>query len=247
MAPDALWRDLSGQLLYALIALAGAAILPGRSLAERLGLGRGRLGAGRVAIALLGFLALSHRLHNAVVWLGLLEGTTLAEIDAVVREAAPVRPVLLFLAVGLAPALGEELLFRGFLLRLLAWRWPGALAVLGSAALFGAAHLDPVHGTAAFLLGGYLAALAERARSLRPALLCHATNNSLAVAGTAGLLPELGATGSPGQAAAALALACACLALALRPARLQPPARPADADLIPRGLHEDDLSRSDRR
>lgn len=247
MAPDALWRDLSGQLLYALIALAGSTILPGRSLAERLGLGRGRLGAGRIALALLGFLALSHGLHNAVVWLGLLEGTTLAEIDAVVREAAPVRPVLLFLAVGLAPALGEELLFRGFLLRLLAWRWPGAVAVLGSAALFGAAHLDPVHGTAAFLLGGYLAALAARARSLRPALLCHATNNSLAVAGTAGLLPELGATGSPGQAAAALALACACLALSLRPARLQPPRRPADADPIPRGLHEDDLSRTDRR
>ena len=247
MPSDALWRDLQGQLLYALIALGGSVVLPGRSLADRLGLGRGRLGAGRIALALLGFLALSHGLHGAVVWLGLLEGTTLAEIDEVVREASPLHPALVFLAVGLAPALGEELLFRGFLLRLLASRWPGATAVLGSATVFGAAHLDWVHGAAAFLLGGYLAAIAERARSLRPTLLCHATNNSLAVAGSAGLLPELGATGSPWQMAAALALACACLAASLRRVRLQPPGRPADATSIPRGLHEDDLSRTDRR
>ena len=139
---------------------------------DRLGLGPGRLGAGRIAVAVLGFLALSHALHGAVVWLGLLEGTTLAEIDEVVREVSPAHPALVWLAVGLAPALGEELLFRGLLLRMLASRWPGAIAVLGSAALFGAAHLDPVHGAAAFLLGGYLAAVADRAGSLRPTLLC---------------------------------------------------------------------------
>lgn len=247
MGPDALWRDVQGQLLYALLALAGAAALPGRSIADRLGLGSGRLGAGRIAVALLGFLALSHGLHGAVVWLGLLEGTTLAEIDEVVRETHPAHPALVFLAVGLAPALGEELLFRGFLLRLLASRWPGAIAVFGSAALFGAAHLDLVHGAAAFVLGGYLAAVAERAGSLRPALLCHAVNNSLAVAGTAGLLPELGATGSPVQTAAAFALAALCLAASLRTSHLQPPRPPADAVPIPRGLHEGDESGPDRR
>jgi membrane protease YdiL (CAAX protease family) len=247
MGPDALWRDVQGQLLYALIAVAGAAILPGRSVADRLGLGRGRLGAGRIGLALLGFLALSHALHGAVVWLGLLEGTTLAEIDEVVREASPAHPALVLLAVGIAPALGEELLFRGLLLRLLASRWPGAIAVLGSAALFGAAHLDPVHGAAAFLLGGYLAAIAERAGSLRPTLLCHATNNSLAVAGSAGFIPELGDTGSPWQVAAALALAGACLAGCLRTPRLQPLRPPADGEAIPRGLHEGDQSGSDRR
>jgi membrane protease YdiL (CAAX protease family) len=247
MGPDALWRDVQGQLLYALIAVAGAAILPGRSIAGRLGLGRGRLGAGRIAIALLGFLALSHALHGAVVWLGLLEGTTLAEIDEAVREASPAHPALVFLAIGIAPALGEELLFRGLLLRLLASRWPGVIAVLGSAALFGAAHLDVVHGAAAFLLGGYLAAVAERSGSLRPTLLCHATNNSLAVAGSAGLVPELGVTGSPWQVAAALVLAGACLAGCLRTPRLQPPRPPADGEAIPRGLHEGDQSGSDRR
>jgi membrane protease YdiL (CAAX protease family) len=247
MGPDALWRDVQGQLLYALLAVGGAALLPGRSIADRLGLGRGRLGPGRCAAALLGFLALSHALHGAVVRLGLLEGTTLAEIDEVVRETHPAHPALVFLAVGLAPALGEELLFRGLALRLLASRWPGWLAVLGSAALFGAAHLDPVHGAAAFVLGSYLAAVAEHAGSLRPALLCHLTNNTLAVAGTAGLLPELGETGSPAQVAAAFALAAVCLGGVLRTPRLQPPTPSADGLPIPRGLDASDESDSDRR
>ena len=247
MSPEALWRDVEGQLLYALVAVAGALILPGRTLAERLGLGRGRLGFGRIALALLGFLALSSALHGAVVWLGLLEGTSLAAIDEVVREASPAHPALVFLAVGLAPALGEELLFRGFFLRLFEWRWPGLVAVLGSAAVFGVAHLDLVHGTAAFLLGGYLGAVAQRARSLRPTLLCHATNNSLAAAGAAGWLPELGQLAEPGQLALGFALAAACLALAVRGARLQAPAPPADAAGVPRGPHEDDPFGPDRR
>jgi len=247
MGADALWRDVQGQLVYALIAVAGATLLPGRSLAARLGLGRGRLDVRRVGSALLGFLALSYALRVAVDSLGLLEGTTLAEIDAMVRAAGPTHPLLVWVAVGLAPALGEELLFRGFLLRLLATRWPGAIAVLGSAAIFGIAHLDPVHGAAAFLLGGYLAALTERAGSLRPALLCHATNNSLAVAGSAGLLPELGDGGAGWQVAGSLALAAACLAVLLRAPRLQAPGPPADGMAIPRGDHEGDQSGSDRR
>ena len=219
----------------------------GRSIADRLGLGRGRLGAGRIAVAVVGFLALSHALHGAVVWLGLLEGTTLAEIDEVVREVSPAHPALVWLAVGLAPALGEELLFRGLLLRTLASRWPGAIAVLGSAALFGAAHLDLVHGAAAFLLGGYLAAVAERAGSLRPTLLCHALNNSLAVAGSAGLVPELGATGSPlaGGRRARPRRRLPCRVPAHPPPSA--PGPPADERAIPRGLHEGDQSGSDRR
>jgi membrane protease YdiL (CAAX protease family) len=247
MAPEALWRDVQGQALYALLAVAGATLLPGGSLSQRLGLGRGRLGTARLGAALIGFLALSHALHDAVVALGLLEGTTLAEIDKVVREASPLRPLLVWLAVGLAPALGEELLFRGFLLRLLALRWPGAVAVVGSAVLFGAAHLDWVQGASAFLLGAYLAALTQRAGSLRPALLCHATNNSLAVAGSAGLLPALVPDGAGWPLAAALALGAGCIPLWWRGASLQPCAPPADGMASPRGPHEDDAPGPDRR
>jgi membrane protease YdiL (CAAX protease family) len=246
MGPEALWRDVQGQLLYAIVAVGGAVILPGRTLADRLGLVRGRLGASRVAFALLGFLALSHALHGAVVWLGLLEGSALERIDETVRETSPAHPALVFLSIGLMPALGEELLFRGFLLRLLASRWPGVVAVLGSALVFGIAHLEPVHGAAAFLLGGYLGAVAQRARSLLPTMLCHAVNNSLAAAGAAGLVPDPTPGGAPWVVALGLALAVACLGLALR-GPLQPPAPPADGSGIPRGANEDDTSGPDRR
>jgi membrane protease YdiL (CAAX protease family) len=233
--PSTLWHDLQGQLLFVLVALAGTVLLPGRTWQERLGLGRGRLGAGRSALALLGFLALSHALHGAVVWLGLLEGSTLAEIDRAAREQGVAHPGWVWLVLALAPALGEELLFRGLLLRLLASRWPGVVAVLGSAAVFGVAHLDLVHGAAAFLLGSYLGAVAARSGSLRPAILSHAANNSLALAGSLGLLPPLGTPEAAGQLAPALALAAVCLALSLRPARLQAPSPPADEEGTPQG------------
>jgi membrane protease YdiL (CAAX protease family) len=247
MGPDALWGSLQGQLLFALLGIAGGLLLPGRTLVDRLGLGPGRLGAGRVAIAVLGFLALSNALHGGVVWLGLAEGGALAEIDRVVREAGPAHPVWVWLAFALAPALGEELLFRGFLLRLLALRWPAALAVLGSAAVFGVAHLDLVHGVAAFVLGSYLGVLAASAGSLRPAILGHVANNSLAAGGAAGLFPELGTPGAPAEIVIALALSVACLAACLRGARLQPTSLPADERDIPRGPNEDHSSGPDRR
>lgn len=248
MGTDALWADLRGQLLYVLLALGGAALLPGRSLAEKLRLGPGRLGTARIALAALGFLALSQALHGIVVRLGWLEGSSLAELDRRVREAGPGHLALVVLALGLAPAVGEELLFRGFLLRLLSLRWPGVPAALGSAAAFGAAHLDPVHGGAAFVLGAYLAALTVQAGSLRPALLCHALNNSLAVAGALGALPEPGNAGAAWQIAAGLAVAAGCFAAFLRPPRrLQAKAPPADAEGIPRGPHEDERSGPDRR
>ena len=247
MGPDALWRDLQGQLLFVLLAAGGSVLLPGRTLAERLALGPGRLGAGRVLVAVLGFLALSNALHGLVAWLGLLEGGTLGEIDRAARAHGPTHPVWVFVAFAIGPALGEELLFRGCLQRLLALRWPGAGAVLGSAAVFGAAHFDLVQGAAAFVLGGYLGALAARAGSLRPAILSHAANNTLAVAGSMGLLPELATSAAPAQIALALAISAACLALLLRRTRLQPASLPADETGIPRGPNETHSSGPGRR
>lgn len=85
--------------------------------------------------------------------------------------------LVVFLTVaGLAPFF-EELLFRGFLLPILARRQPLALALTLSALLFGAIHLQPtglpVLGTLGFVLG-----LAMRQTgSLRSPLLVHACWN----------------------------------------------------------------------
>jgi hypothetical protein len=237
-----LWRSLELQLLWALVALGGALLLPGKSLGDRLGLGPGRLGRGGLALALVGFVALSNGLHRAIVALGWFQGTGLAQLERLVHEASGAEAVLAVLMIGLAPALGEELLFRGFLLRWLATRVRGPGAVLGSAALFGAAHLEPVHAAAAFLLGAYLGAIAWRAGSLRAPMLCHAVNNTVAVLGARGLVPQPGHAGDPWLAALSLALAAACLALAS--GLLQPRSRPADPE---RGSDEGHSSGTDRR
>jgi len=242
---ELLWRGLQGQLLWTLLALGGAGLLPGGSLASRLGLVRSRLGPARIGLALVGFLLLSNGLHRVIVRLALLEDSTLGAIDELVREASPSAPLLVLLAVGLAPALGEELLFRGLLLRVFALRFTGAVAVLASAVLFGAAHLDAVQGTAALFLGAYLGAVTWRAGSLVPAILCHAANNSVAVLGVQGVLPLGDGPGDPRWARPALAAAAALLALALRPRKaLQPPARPADSCT---GSHAEHTPGPDRR
>jgi membrane protease YdiL (CAAX protease family) len=239
---DLLWEGLQVQLLWVLVALAGTLLLPGKGVVAKLGLGPGRLALPRVLLAVAGFLLLSNGLHRAILALGLFEGSSLAELDRLAREASAEAPLLVLLALGLAPALGEELLFRGLLLRTLAGRLGGPAAVLGSAALFGAAHLDPVHGAAAFLLGAYLGAVAWRAGSVRTPVLCHAANNTLAVLGAQGWVPEPGPPGDPWLAALALGLAAACLALAagLLQRRL-PPADPEG------GPHEDHSSGPPRR
>lgn len=85
-------------------------------------------------------------------------------------------PGMLLLACVLAPVL-EEMLFRGIILRsfLLQYgRWP---AICGSAALFGAAHLNLYQYAGAVGVGIFLGWLYERSRSLLPCIALHALYN----------------------------------------------------------------------
>ena len=83
----------------------------------------------------------------------------------------------LFLTVaGLAP-LFEELLFRGFLLPVLAWRHPMALALAATALLFGAIHLQPAGLPVLGTLGLALGLAMRQTGSLRAPILVHACWN----------------------------------------------------------------------
>lgn len=87
------------------------------------------------------------------------------------------------LLIGLAPAVCEEVLFRGFLqprLTRLLWFWPGLGVVLASLA-FAAFHVDPVHVVAVFPLGLWLGFLSYRSGSIFPAVIGHFVNNVLSV------------------------------------------------------------------
>lgn len=86
------------------------------------------------------------------------------------------------LAVGLVPAICEELWFRGFWLRSLAQRWPQPLAIVAISVAFSAFHLSWAQSVSTFLLSIVLARLTLRSNSIVPAMLAHLLNNACALA-----------------------------------------------------------------
>lgn len=113
-------------------------------------------------------------------------------VDAFRRLHASLKPsgvldgLLSVLAIAVAPALCEETLFRGILLPSLARRLAPFFAILVSAALFAAIHVDAAGSQIAFdrvpfalLMGVALGALRLRTGTLVAPMLAHATVNTL--------------------------------------------------------------------
>jgi membrane protease YdiL (CAAX protease family) len=84
--------------------------------------------------------------------------------------------VLLLTVAGLAPAF-EELLFRGFLLPVLARSQRMAVALVLSALLFGAIHLQPTGLPTLSALGLAMGLAMRHTGSLRTPILVHACWN----------------------------------------------------------------------
>ena len=77
----------------------------------------------------------------------------------------------------LAPVL-EEMLFRGVILRSFLRQYSKWSAIVGSAVLFGFAHLNLYQFAVGVVLGTFAGWLYERTRSLLPCIALHATYNS---------------------------------------------------------------------
>jgi membrane protease YdiL (CAAX protease family) len=88
---------------------------------------------------------------------------------------------LSIVAIGLGPAVCEELWCRGFLGRGLVGRYGPVAGVLLTAFFFGAMHVDPPHILATVVLGSVLHFTYLMSRSLLLPMLLHFLNNSLAV------------------------------------------------------------------
>lgn len=131
--------------------------------------------------------------------------------DLIVPETGP-RPLAVDLAaLALLPALCEELLFRGALLRALtdgaADRFARLSALLFSALAFGAFHFSLYKFLPTASLGLLFGVVALRAGSVWPSMLMHALNNALVV-----LLLRAGREDPPGDGAALQIVALfACL------------------------------------
>jgi polar amino acid transport system substrate-binding protein len=129
------------------------------------------------------------------------EAKSLAEkLIAMMRD----KPVWLSWAlIALLPAIGEELLFRGWVQSALVGAWPGrgraVAGVVAQAVCFAIFHLLPERMPQTFALGMVAGAMTLATRSLLPAIACHAAHNSMPLV----LLWLAGGLSGPAESAAA--------------------------------------------
>ena len=105
------------------------------------------------------------------------EEATFAVETEVYSQSIGAAFVVLTIAVSLGPGVGEELFFRGLMMRSLLSTGRPAAAVGISALFFGLIHFDVLQSPGAALIGAYLGVVALRANSLYPAMAAHAANN----------------------------------------------------------------------
>lgn len=180
--PEAqLLATLASQGLFACTAFGGLLVAGRAALPQGLRLERPSLRAPLVALLTLGFVLTSHGISLLLASFSLRDTGTLGEIDRVVAASRGPSLLLAVAALGIAPAFGEELLFRGLVQQAALRRLGSAAAVALAAACFGLIHLDPVQSPAAFALGLYLGAAVQLGGSLWVAILCHGVNNTLSV------------------------------------------------------------------
>jgi membrane protease YdiL (CAAX protease family) len=159
---------------------AGPVRLSGRSPARAFRMGRPPVVpilVAALAVLPLGFLVdeLTFALHALAPAVFSADG--LADMAAIFEGAAVPGFVVATVAVTVGPALGEELMFRGLLLRSMRTAAPAWAAVGASALLFGVIHMNALQGAGAFAVGVYLGFAVLVTDSLWTGVAIHAVNN----------------------------------------------------------------------
>jgi hypothetical protein len=172
------------EVFLGMLALALASFASG-GRATRLGLQAGRIPGGAVFVLASGTLALSFALDGIYTLSGAAEHGALEDFEAILGGARGWTIVAALMSFAAAPGIAEEMLCRGWLQRGLAERFSPATAVVLASLVFGALHIEPVYAVLTAVLGLYLGVIAQVARSIRPAIVCHAFNNAVAVVSTA--------------------------------------------------------------
>jgi membrane protease YdiL (CAAX protease family) len=149
-------------------------------MSSRLGLGKSRLSWAALLMLALGTLSLSYGLDGVYQMVPHADSTP-AVLERELAGARGAEIVLALLCFALAPGIAEELLCRGLVQRGLETRRGPAVAILGAALLFGVLHADPVYSILTALIGAYFGVVAYLAGSVRASIVCHATNNAVAV------------------------------------------------------------------
>lgn len=106
----------------------------------------------------------------------------LQAIETVKSLAEQTSPAVLFALIAVAPAIAEELIFRGVIGRGLVARWGVAGGIALSSVLFAAAHVYPPHAAALIPLAVFIHVSYLATRSIWAPMLVHLLNNGFAAA-----------------------------------------------------------------
>tara|TARA_Y100000588_G_C14197604_1_gene900941 strand:+ start:356 stop:994 length:639 start_codon:yes stop_codon:yes gene_type:complete len=157
----------------------GAASLGRGKLRENIRISRTNLSFSIVLISVICFCATSIILNIGIseTFSNSIEGEVFKELS--LSSLTVTQKVKIFVLIGIVSALGEELFFRGLMLKLLS-QWSSIpIAILVSSLAFGISHGNPVQAVAAAILGVYLGVLTIQSKSVRPAVTAHIANNTL--------------------------------------------------------------------
>jgi uncharacterized protein len=205
-------------------ALLAAALSP-EPWRRRLRLSTSGVTAGRVALVVVGILAVSHSLDAVISLLGLARFGALHEINQVMAHASGGWLAVLVITLALGPGVAEEMFFRGFMQTRLSQRFGPAAAIAVASACFGLVHFDLLHTPVAAVLGVFLGWATERMGTIVPAMVAHVVNNLVAV--LTARLPSIGSPAVQAVVLVACLLVVAGVVLALqracRATRLQTP------------------------
>lgn len=188
-SPGMMFGLLSVTLCSLMLVTLVAAFLSPVCWYRRLRLVSPAMSTGRIGVAATGAVALGTVFTMAYA-LGLLpRSNTLEPLGQAMAGLSGANLVWGVLVIGVLAGVAEEGLFRGYMQTRFTQRWGASLSIFLTALMFAAYHMDLSQGILALAMGIYLGFVAEWARSIIPAMIGHAANNTIGVLATAGL-PE---------------------------------------------------------
>lgn len=188
MGEDA-WRSTSAGLAVSILSMqvgavviAGCpALFAGARIRDHLALTPPPGDAGLGVLIALGTVGVHFLGSGAVLWLGALGGASgdipfVNDMDATIAGARGVDLLFTIPVLALAPAIGEEILFRGYFMRRLLGRVSPPTAISIAALAFALSHLHPTHALSVLPVGVWLGYVAWRTNSTIPAIVGHAAS-----------------------------------------------------------------------
>ncbi len=128
------------------------------------------------------YLVFPDSLQFILDWMKAMENTALEITVSLLKMDTPVEFLVNLLMIGIIPAVGEELLFRGVIQKILGkWLKSHHIAILLTAFIFSAFHLQFLSFLPRFLLGIYLGYLLVWTGNIWLPIIAHFVNNASAV------------------------------------------------------------------